>query len=108
MRTKKVTSGKADSLDMRVPSVKPNKTEAYLENPPNELPKEASEVSGESKAKFKTDAVPAAAPPLLFKVEKILGVHACPYSNRAFIREFMEKYNFQPAQGAGKVAPCPP
>ena len=38
-------------------------------------------------------------PPLLFKVEKVLGVHACPYSNKAFMKEFVEKYGEFPMLG---------
>ena len=57
-------------------------------------------LSGSSKKKKRVelDPIPTVQPPLLFKVEKVLGVHVCPYSNRAFMKEFMEKYDFKPSQ----------
>ena len=37
--------------------------------------------------------------PVLFKVERVLGVHKCPLSNKQIVRDFIKKYNCEALDG---------
>ena len=38
-------------------------------------------------------------PPVLFKVERVLGVHQCAFSNRAIIKNFIKRFNCEALDG---------
>ena len=41
----------------------------------------------------------AVGPPLLFKVERVTGVHQCALSNKAIIKDFIRRFNCEALDG---------
>lgn len=41
----------------------------------------------------------ALAPPLLFKVERVMGAHQCALSNKAIIKDFIRRFNCEALDG---------